>query len=554
MSSRVNPSTRPKSNKDEPDEVKTLRKLYSTQLSTLKELFAEWSDEDLLFATQEASGDLELAIDRISEGHTSQWGEVKGKKTKKPHSDRSAITQPHVDKYQPSVRNTGANERPRTSQIKSKSSRFPKPVEKPRAPASTFVKPVILDSQGTTKTYAQLASQSQRPLQDSDFTHTTLRNGSQNAPDISTWSSASVTTSSTPSWGPSKPEPQGRKTLDTAQPASLLNDYSTSSTIAKPSTQPKISWAQIVKPVAIPTPPVQAPKTNFAPEQTNQAESHIPSSETPSHEFSKPQEPQSEPKQESVQIKLQEQRKPDVVSLSEDGNIGTEKPDERVEDDVEEFKNSADVVTIPAGTDGTDTSDSKDHPVKLNTETSKAQALSPNTKARTMNARKFKQDSPVVMPGGNSNLERIGVQFGSLTLSSRPDRKVQTAQKPESNASDDRISEIPISEQSSTSGPEVTSQSSVPEMQPVVPPPIADNNSPVTTEVSNTALPTEGENELAKLDSPESSSLAPENVNGANNHTNALQGTQAQNPKVEMSSNNTQNQACIQLNLLVHPT
>ncbi|ORX93357.1 hypothetical protein K493DRAFT_223497 [Basidiobolus meristosporus CBS 931.73] len=111
MSSRVNPPIRSKYNKDEPDEVKNLRKLYATQLSTLKELFTEWSEEDLLFAIQEASGDLEVAIDRISEGHASQWGEVKGKKTKKPHSDRSTVTQPPLDKLPPAARNTGTSER-----------------------------------------------------------------------------------------------------------------------------------------------------------------------------------------------------------------------------------------------------------------------------------------------------------------------------------------------------------------------------------------------------------------------------------------------------------
>ncbi|GAB5591745.1 RNAPII degradation factor [Umbelopsis nana] len=64
-------------------ELKKLKVQYGTQLSTLKELFSEWSDEDLLFALQEVDGDLELAAVRISEGWANQWGEVKGKKTKK---------------------------------------------------------------------------------------------------------------------------------------------------------------------------------------------------------------------------------------------------------------------------------------------------------------------------------------------------------------------------------------------------------------------------------------------------------------------------------------
>jgi hypothetical protein len=45
-----------------------LKSKYSSQLSTLKELFSEWTEEDLIFTLQDADGDLELAIDRISEG------------------------------------------------------------------------------------------------------------------------------------------------------------------------------------------------------------------------------------------------------------------------------------------------------------------------------------------------------------------------------------------------------------------------------------------------------------------------------------------------------
>lgn len=47
---------------------KKLKSRYASQLATLRELFADWSDDDLLFALQEVEGDLDLAIDRISEG------------------------------------------------------------------------------------------------------------------------------------------------------------------------------------------------------------------------------------------------------------------------------------------------------------------------------------------------------------------------------------------------------------------------------------------------------------------------------------------------------
>ncbi|MCJ1403111.1 RNAPII degradation factor [Xylographa trunciseda] len=62
-------------------ELGQLKKQYASKLSTIKEMFPGWTDEDIVFALQETDGDLEGTIDRMSEGNISQWGEVK-KKTK----------------------------------------------------------------------------------------------------------------------------------------------------------------------------------------------------------------------------------------------------------------------------------------------------------------------------------------------------------------------------------------------------------------------------------------------------------------------------------------
>ncbi|KAL4916300.1 hypothetical protein BDW62DRAFT_186486 [Aspergillus aurantiobrunneus] len=62
-------------------ELGQMKKKYSDTLPMLKELFSDWTDEDLVFALEDADGDLEQAIDRISEGNVSQWGEVKKKTT-----------------------------------------------------------------------------------------------------------------------------------------------------------------------------------------------------------------------------------------------------------------------------------------------------------------------------------------------------------------------------------------------------------------------------------------------------------------------------------------
>ena len=55
------------SNEDE-GEIGQLKKMYASNLGTVKEMFPAWTDEDIIFALQETGGDLEATIDRISEG------------------------------------------------------------------------------------------------------------------------------------------------------------------------------------------------------------------------------------------------------------------------------------------------------------------------------------------------------------------------------------------------------------------------------------------------------------------------------------------------------
>lgn len=52
---------------DEGD-IGQLKKQYSSELSTIKEMFPDWTNEDIVFALQETGGDLEGTIERMSEG------------------------------------------------------------------------------------------------------------------------------------------------------------------------------------------------------------------------------------------------------------------------------------------------------------------------------------------------------------------------------------------------------------------------------------------------------------------------------------------------------
>lgn len=60
--------TTPSTSIDDDGEVSQLKKQYGSKVGTVKELFPDWTDEDVVFALQETDGDLETTVERISEG------------------------------------------------------------------------------------------------------------------------------------------------------------------------------------------------------------------------------------------------------------------------------------------------------------------------------------------------------------------------------------------------------------------------------------------------------------------------------------------------------
>ena len=49
-------------------EVGQLKKKYGSKVTIIKEMFPDWTDEDVVFALQETDGDLETTVDRITDG------------------------------------------------------------------------------------------------------------------------------------------------------------------------------------------------------------------------------------------------------------------------------------------------------------------------------------------------------------------------------------------------------------------------------------------------------------------------------------------------------
>lgn len=57
---------------EDESEIGQLKKQYASKLSTVKEMFPDWTDEDIVFALQETDGDLESTIEQITEGMWAQ--------------------------------------------------------------------------------------------------------------------------------------------------------------------------------------------------------------------------------------------------------------------------------------------------------------------------------------------------------------------------------------------------------------------------------------------------------------------------------------------------
>jgi hypothetical protein len=56
---------------DDNGEVGQLKKKHGSKVSTIQEMFPDWTDEDVVMALEETNGDLESTVERITEGKLS---------------------------------------------------------------------------------------------------------------------------------------------------------------------------------------------------------------------------------------------------------------------------------------------------------------------------------------------------------------------------------------------------------------------------------------------------------------------------------------------------
>ncbi|GBE87142.1 hypothetical protein SCP_1003890 [Sparassis crispa] len=246
---------------------------YRTQASTLQELFPAWSNEDLQSVLDEVSGDIGLAVSRISEGHAEQWGSVNRKKDKKP------TTSPSLQSKEPSSPRSGEFRGARggrggrggagrggaargsfargahhetNGHLPRRSHGTETAVSKPEASASTTATPVAAPS--------KLAEDgAQTPAE-----------AWEHPPSEATTNAAPSTQSA---WGTSTPTTWGGDTAvngSAAHPAhapSAAPQRPASVKVTKTPATSKMSWAQIARPheKAAPTPSAPVPASTVAP-------------------------------------------------------------------------------------------------------------------------------------------------------------------------------------------------------------------------------------------------------------------------------------------------
>ncbi len=63
----------PPSPEDE-GEIGELKMRHGNKVSTVRELFPDWTDEDVVFALEETGGDLESTVEKITNGIDNSYG------------------------------------------------------------------------------------------------------------------------------------------------------------------------------------------------------------------------------------------------------------------------------------------------------------------------------------------------------------------------------------------------------------------------------------------------------------------------------------------------
>ncbi|KAI9492727.1 hypothetical protein BDB00DRAFT_883374 [Zychaea mexicana] len=423
----------------EPSDLKKLKSKYSSQLSTLRELFTEWTDDDLLFAIQEADGDLEVAVDRISEGHVFQWGEVKSKKSKKeaaaqkakaaaatnpsPPAAAAAAQQTYSHRSErPQSSYRGNNDRSRRGGRGGHGSRGPRQANNhaastaPAAATWGTAPPTKSSFQPDGDSWAAIASSKTNATADDSWV-----GGSGQQADTANGSGSG--------WDASSNTPGGCD--DTNNNATTTATTTTSTTTAAPeaesenkastttSSEPK-TWASLLKSQPKPEPEPQSKKE---PESASGWDVPTTTNDSWNSNDNEPvQDFNDEPKKEAswdepaAAATSDEWNAPSTTTTDGWGAPTEETSATTTTTTEKEPETTTTTTTTPITTETHEEKPAEIEPANEQQQQQLPQEEVPVTRKQSTNSRRLKQDAPVVLPNNSASLSSIGVKFGSLNL------------------------------------------------------------------------------------------------------------------------------------------
>ncbi|KAI0830192.1 hypothetical protein BC628DRAFT_1313487 [Trametes gibbosa] len=386
---------------------------YAPKVRQLKELFANWTEQDLESLLVEVNGDVEAASTRILEGHAVQWDNVT-RKTKKPSATSSYSKDPSIVRDRGDFRGGRGGGRGARGGAARGGAR------------GVSARGGHHDVNGHRAKPAQSA-EAHKDVSLLESAPVPAVNGE--ATDVeadvgSAWNSSTPTT-----WGGDTAAINGATSLPTPAPATAsaptpAHAPAPAPSTTKPGVTPatsKLSWAQIArKPQEKPTPPPAAAAAPAQPPVAPSAPSP-PSPQAQQHEPTSPVEVAEPPStstgwEEPTTVQAPTWDDEPRLSQSVESVPVVEEP-KPVQPEPKLVEEPTPERAVPAVSPVVPQQPAPESPVAL-----PPKPLTPSIQARATpvshRGPKFKtSDQPVVLPASfGSGVEKIGMQFGSLSL------------------------------------------------------------------------------------------------------------------------------------------
>ncbi|PVV03731.1 hypothetical protein BB560_001772 [Smittium megazygosporum] len=342
---------------------------YKSEIPTLLEVFPNWTKTDLFYALEEAEGDLEIAISRISE--------VKSRKDKLQDAKRASKSS-----------NASANYQGKSTKLTPNPNLHPKK-HYPKSSETGSVSNKATDSKASGSTALEVKDTTSSSS-DSKTTSETRSspNGIEPNPNTKSKHSPSLRSESSKYRGKTFQS----KSRQPEKPAA----------VPPPPSNAPVSWAKIAK-RAIKTSPPPSPKQKPLSKAPLAAEK--PSESSPEQIESKDQPPQVSPEDTSASLE----------SVSSAPEQNSSEPVSESPEVSESLPNPDTTTSSKKETSATESSSVPEDTSSSNIEKSQQEVAQSTPKSHTHSTRILKQKEAVVMPPGAFDVDQLGLKFGHLS-------------------------------------------------------------------------------------------------------------------------------------------